>query len=145
MIGLINYFLFVTILFLSAKNNIFLFNLLSIYLLFSRLTKKMWTFLGIASFTYLYKKSDTVLTYAHKELLMAVALFLTVGLLLSYISFHGQKLRLSQVLHSPLSLLSFFPVINYLIPQNSTLGQDKAENGEKAEKMVRGFTWIHVC
>ncbi|XP_076006671.1 squalene monooxygenase [Genypterus blacodes] len=95
----------------------------------------MWTFLGIASFTYLYKKSDSVLSYAPKELVMAAALFLTVGLLLSYIRyFHGQKLRLSQVLHSPLSFLSFFPVINYFIPQSSTLGKDKAANGEKAEK-----------
>uniref|UniRef100_A0A8C4FCQ8 Squalene monooxygenase n=1 Tax=Dicentrarchus labrax TaxID=13489 RepID=A0A8C4FCQ8_DICLA len=81
----------------------------------------MWTFLGIASFTYLYKKSNTVLTLAHKELLMVAALFLTVGLLLSYIRyFHGQKVRVSQVFHLPLSLLSFLPVINHFIPQTST-------------------------
>lgn len=90
--------------------------------------KKMWTFLGIASFTYLYKKSNTVLTFAHKELLMAGALFLTVGLLLSYVRyFHGQKLRVSQVFHLPLSLLSFVPVINHFIPQTSTQRSEKVE------------------
>lgn len=97
----------------------------------------MWTFLGIASFTYLYKKSDTVLTFAHKELVMAAALFLTVGLLLSYVRyFHGQKLRLSQVFNLPLSLLSYVPVINNLIPQTSARRSEKAANNYK---QVRSF------
>lgn len=102
----------------------------------------MWTFLGIASFTYLYKKSNTVLSYAHKELLMAAALFLTVSLLLSYVRyFHMQKLRVSQVLHLPLSLLSFLPVINNLIPQTSTQRSEKAEN---SCTQVRKLVWLHV-
>ncbi|XP_040900643.1 squalene monooxygenase [Toxotes jaculatrix] len=98
----------------------------------------MWTFLGIASFTYLYKKSNTVLTLAHKELVMAAALFLTVGLLLSYIRyFHGQKLRLSQVFDLPLSLLSFVPVINHVIPQTSTQSRDEAGNDSKKSRRTR--------
>jgi len=105
----------------------------------------MWTFLGIASFTYLYKKSSTVLSYAHKELLMAAALFLTVGLLLSYVSYF-HKLRVSQVLHLPLRFLSFVPVINNLIPQTLTQRTQEAENsckkvsncfGEKLKTRVR--------
>lgn len=89
----------------------------------------MWTFLGIASFTYLYKKSDILLSLAHKELVLAAALFLTVGLLLSYIRyFDGHGLRLSQVFHLPLGLLSFVPVINHLIPQTSAQRSEKAEN-----------------
>ncbi|TNN72913.1 Squalene monooxygenase [Liparis tanakae] len=80
----------------------------------------MWTFLGIASFTYLYKKSSTVLSYAHKELLMAAALFLTVGLLLSYVSF-----------------LSFVPVINNLIPQTLTQRTQEAENSCKKSRRTR--------
>ncbi|XP_044064522.1 squalene monooxygenase [Siniperca chuatsi] len=98
----------------------------------------MWTFLGIASFTYLYKKSSTDLTLAHREFVMAAALFLTVGLLLSYIRyFHGQKLRVSQVFHLPLSLLSFLPVINHLIPQTSTQRSEKAENNSKKSRRTR--------
>ncbi|XP_071374789.1 squalene monooxygenase isoform X2 [Centroberyx affinis] len=94
----------------------------------------MWTFLGIASFTYLYKKSSSVFTYAHKELVMAAALFLTVGLLLSYIRyFHGQRLRVSQVFNLPLSLLSSLPVINHFIPQTSTLSHRNAEKNRKKE------------
>ncbi|KAG7476181.1 squalene monooxygenase [Solea senegalensis] len=80
----------------------------------------MWTFLGIASFTYLYKKSDTVWSFAHRELLVAAVLFLTAGLLLSYIRYRQEhKLRLRQLLTFPLSLLSFVPVINHFIPQTS--------------------------
>ncbi|XP_037641852.1 squalene monooxygenase [Sebastes umbrosus] len=98
----------------------------------------MWTFLGIASFTYLYKKSSSILTLDHRELVMAAALFLTVGLLLSYIRyFHIQKLRVSQVFHLPLSLLSFLPVIKHLIPQTSTQRSDKAENNCKKSRRTR--------
>uniref|UniRef100_A0A8C3AFI9 Squalene monooxygenase n=1 Tax=Cyclopterus lumpus TaxID=8103 RepID=A0A8C3AFI9_CYCLU len=96
----------------------------------------MWAFLGIASFTYLYKKSNTVLTYAHKELLMAAALFLTVGLLLSYVRYF-HSLRVSQVLHLPLSLLSFVPVINNFIPQTSTQRSQETENSCKKSRRTR--------
>ncbi|KAM7420222.1 hypothetical protein PAMA_014764 [Pampus argenteus] len=98
----------------------------------------MWTFLGIASFTYLYKKSHSVLTFSHKELLMAAALFLTAGLLLSYVRYyHGQKLRGSQVLSLPLSLLSFLPVINHFIPQTSTQRSKKAVDDSKKSRRTR--------
>uniref|UniRef100_A0A669DBH8 Squalene monooxygenase n=1 Tax=Oreochromis niloticus TaxID=8128 RepID=A0A669DBH8_ORENI len=81
----------------------------------------MWTFLGIASFTYLYKKSNMVLSFAQRDLAMVAALFFTAGLLLSYIAyFHGQKLRVSRVLNFFLSSLSLLPVINHLIPQTKT-------------------------
>ncbi|XP_076592307.1 squalene monooxygenase [Chaetodon auriga] len=98
----------------------------------------MWTFLGIASFTYFYKKSDTVLTLAPKELAMAAALLLTVGLLLSYIRyFHDQQQRVSQVFHLPLSLLSFLPVIKQFIPQTSSQSSEKAENHSKQSRRTR--------
>ncbi|KAM4865276.1 squalene monooxygenase [Thomomys bottae] len=44
----------------------------------------MWTFLGIATFTYVYKKCGDVVTLANKELLLCVLVFLTLGLVLSY-------------------------------------------------------------
>lgn len=43
----------------------------------------MWTFLGIATFTYFYKKCGDV-TLANKELLLCVLVFLSLGLVLSY-------------------------------------------------------------
>ncbi|XP_077384299.1 squalene monooxygenase [Festucalex cinctus] len=89
----------------------------------------MWTFLGLASFTYLYKKSGAVWTLAQRELLTALVLFLSVGLLLSYFRyFHGHKLRISQVLSSPLSLLSLLPVVNHLIPKSSSQTRHNAGN-----------------
>ncbi|XP_069558238.1 squalene monooxygenase [Brachyistius frenatus] len=95
----------------------------------------MWIFLGIASFTYLYKKSNTLLTLVHKELVMAAALFLTAGLLFSYIKyFHGQKLQISRVLHLPLSLVSSLPVINHLIPQTATQRSEKSDRSSKKSR-----------
>ncbi|XP_006830764.1 PREDICTED: squalene monooxygenase [Chrysochloris asiatica] len=44
----------------------------------------MWTFLGIATFTYVYKKCGDLVTLANKELLLGGLLFLSLGLLLSY-------------------------------------------------------------
>nr|XP_004661401.1 squalene monooxygenase isoform X1 [Jaculus jaculus] len=43
----------------------------------------MWTFLGIATFTYFYKKCGDF-TLANKELLLCVVVFLSLGLVLSY-------------------------------------------------------------
>lgn len=85
--------------------------------------------MGIASFTYLYKKCDTVFAYAHKEFVMAAVVSLTVVMLLSYIRyFHGQTLKVSQVLHLPMELLSALPLINKFIPQTSTLSHSNTES-----------------
>lgn len=46
--------------------------------------RSMWTFLGIATFTYVYKKCDLLLGYAHPEVLLAAGVFCSLGLLLSY-------------------------------------------------------------
>uniref|UniRef100_A0A3B3THR4 Squalene monooxygenase n=1 Tax=Paramormyrops kingsleyae TaxID=1676925 RepID=A0A3B3THR4_9TELE len=46
----------------------------------------MWTFLGIASFTYVYKKYDA---YVHKELVVATLLLLAAGLSLSCVRYRG--------------------------------------------------------
>ncbi|KAF3840194.1 hypothetical protein F7725_018911 [Dissostichus mawsoni] len=95
----------------------------------------MWTFLGIASLTYLYKKSNTVLSYAHKDLVMAAALFLAVGLLLAYVRyFHSHTLRVSQVLHFPLRLLSCVPLINHVVPQTSTQQRESRKQLKKGKK-----------
>lgn len=44
----------------------------------------MWTFLGLATFTYFYKKCGDIITLANKELLLCVLVFLSLGLVLSY-------------------------------------------------------------
>ncbi|XP_062935723.1 squalene monooxygenase isoform X1 [Cynocephalus volans] len=44
----------------------------------------MWTFLGIATFTYFYKKCGDFMTLANKEVLLCVLVFLSLGLVLSY-------------------------------------------------------------
>nr|XP_056710381.1 squalene monooxygenase [Euleptes europaea] len=44
----------------------------------------MWTFLGIASFVYVYKKCGDLMSYANKEVLISMLVFFSLGLLLSY-------------------------------------------------------------
>ncbi|KAM8811445.1 ERG1 monooxygenase, partial [Eudromia elegans] len=54
----------------------------------------MWTFLGIASFIYVYKKCGDLMTYANKEVLLSVLVFFSLGLLLSHrYRFRGPKQR----------------------------------------------------
>ncbi|CAJ0967236.1 unnamed protein product [Ranitomeya imitator] len=50
----------------------------------------MWTFLGVATFTYVYKKCDELLSAPRLELLLAVLGGCTVGLLLSSIRYRGR-------------------------------------------------------
>lgn len=90
----------------------------------------MWTFLGIASFTYVYKKFDTVLTLAPREVAMAAVLFVTAGLLLTYIGYF-YEFRLSQVVHVPLSILSSLPVIKHVVPRS------RSSDTENRYKKVR--------
>lgn len=87
----------------------------------------MWTFLGIVSFTYLYKKFDTFLTSAPLELVLAAALCLTAGLLLSYIRYF-HEFRLLQVLRFPLSLLASIPVFKHVVPGILTRSKENRYN-----------------
>ncbi|KAM6967773.1 squalene monooxygenase [Aplochiton taeniatus] len=92
----------------------------------------MWTFLGIATFTYVYKKCDAVFTYAHKELIMAATVFVIVGMLVSYLRyFHGQTLKVSKVFYLPLELLRSLPFINKYIPQCSNFNHKSADGNSK--------------
>ncbi|XP_059920724.1 squalene monooxygenase [Gadus macrocephalus] len=88
----------------------------------------MWTFLGIASFTYIYKKCGAVLDYAHKELAIAIALSLFFGLVLLYTRYNKKKtLRLSRVLDLPLDFLSSLPLISNFIPKSSKVKDSNEE------------------
>ncbi|XP_024124166.1 squalene monooxygenase [Oryzias melastigma] len=101
----------------------------------------MWTFLGVATFTYLYKKSSSVLSYIPKEVVMITAVFVAAGLLLCYVRFfHGQKLTVFQVVHLPFSALSFLPLVNHLVPEKASQRTNKAENGRKKSKRRRAET-----
>ncbi|XP_020652178.3 squalene monooxygenase [Pogona vitticeps] len=53
----------------------------------------MWTFLGIASFIYIYKKCGDLLNYANKEVLISMLVFFSLGLLLSYLYRSQRKHR----------------------------------------------------
>ncbi|XP_030226169.1 squalene monooxygenase [Gadus morhua] len=88
----------------------------------------MWTFLGIASFTYIYKKCGAVLDYAHKELAIAIALSLFFGLVLLYTRYNKKKtLRLSRFLDLPLDFLSSLPLISNFIPKSSKVKDSNEE------------------
>ncbi|KAJ7985598.1 hypothetical protein DPEC_G00353730 [Dallia pectoralis] len=77
----------------------------------------MWTFLGIASFTYIYKKCDAFLEY--KEIVLAAVVFLAVGMMLSFARYlHKQTtFKVPQVLKLPLDFLSSLPIVNRCLPK----------------------------
>ncbi|XP_068528741.1 squalene monooxygenase [Anas acuta] len=76
----------------------------------------MWTFLGIASFIYVYKKCGDLLSYANKELLLSAFLFFSLGLLLSYrYHFGGPRQQQRQKSHPGMlsDLLSALPLVGF--------------------------------
>ncbi|XP_059424393.1 squalene monooxygenase-like [Carassius carassius] len=80
----------------------------------------MWTFLGIASFTYIYKKFDALVSNASRELLVAAVLCVSVGLMITCLGFRGQTLKAPQFLLMPLKLLTTFPPTKKLFSKSST-------------------------
>ncbi|KTG39894.1 hypothetical protein cypCar_00013946 [Cyprinus carpio] len=80
----------------------------------------MWTFLGIASFTYIYKKCDALVSDAPRELIVAAVLCVSVGLMITCIGFRGQTLKAPQFLLKPLKLLTTFPPTKKLFSKSST-------------------------
>uniref|UniRef100_A0A672S419 Squalene monooxygenase n=1 Tax=Sinocyclocheilus grahami TaxID=75366 RepID=A0A672S419_SINGR len=81
----------------------------------------MWTFLGIASFTYIYKKCDALVSRAPSALSVAAVLCVSVGLMITCLGFR-QTLKAPQFLLMPLKLLTnvTFPPTKKLFSKSST-------------------------
>lgn len=99
----------------------------------------MWTFLGVATFTYLYKKSSVVLALTHTELVLVVVLVFGAGLLLSYFSFYHRP-SVSHLVSLPFHFLSLLPLFNHLLPQTAARTSRNTENF----KRVRNQTLLFI-
>ncbi|KAJ7401383.1 Squalene monooxygenase [Pitangus sulphuratus] len=100
----------------------------------------MWTFLGIASFIYVYKKCGDLMSYANKEVLLSVLVFFSLGLLLSYrYHFRGPRQRQQQKQKSHLGMLSdvlsALPLVGFFwakpTPGSQQVEQPKSRKGKK--------------
>ncbi|KAK1172489.1 squalene monooxygenase [Acipenser oxyrinchus oxyrinchus] len=81
----------------------------------------MWAFLGIATFTYIYKKCDAVISYANKEVLLTVTVFFTLGSVLSYCRYrYGQTQHKPSHLGLVLQLISALPLAGFFFSKSST-------------------------
>ncbi|XP_072908924.1 squalene monooxygenase isoform X2 [Hemitrygon akajei] len=101
----------------------------------------MWIFLGIATFTYVYKKCDDLLdaSYANKEVLGALLLFFSLGLLLScrcrYRQRKGQKQPSN--LGFLYQLLSFLPLASSF---NGSADSDSTEQDQARQHKKTNIT-----
>lgn len=92
----------------------------------------MWTLLGIASFTYMYKKCDAVLSFAHKEIVLAAVSFICVGLILTYAKYrYGQSIKVPHMLRLPLEILSALPLTNRFISKPSIINYRTSTGSSK--------------
>ncbi|NXS35501.1 ERG1 monooxygenase, partial [Pomatostomus ruficeps] len=100
----------------------------------------MWTFLGIASFIYVYKKCGDLMTYANKEVLLSVLVFFSLGLVLSYrYHFRGPRQRQQQKQKSHLGVLSdvlsTLPLVGFFwakpTPGSQQVEQPKSRKGRR--------------
>ncbi|XP_012678585.1 squalene monooxygenase [Clupea harengus] len=95
----------------------------------------MWTFLGIASFTYMYKKCDAVMDFAHKEIALVAVAFIFVGLLLTFARYrYWQSMKVPRIIRLPLEILSSLPVTNKLFskPSQPSHCRNSAGSSKKA-------------
>lgn len=97
----------------------------------------MWTFLGIASFTYVYKKYDALMSSAHVELIAAAVVGLSVGLIIACLGLRGQSLGVSHLFQLPLRLLTTFPLTQKLVSTSNT------KNSDRTSKKVRYCAFSH--
>lgn len=109
----------------------------------------MWTFLGIASFIYVYKKCGDLMTYANKEVLLSVLVFFSLGLLLSYrYRFRGPKQRQQQQQQKTRSgmlsdVLSALPLVGFFWAK-PTPGSQQVEQ-PKSRKVGLIQMWLVGC
>lgn len=111
-------------------------------------TLMMWTFLGIASFIYVYKKCGDLMTYANKEVLLSVLVFFSLGLVLSYrYHFRGPRQRQQQKQKSHLGMLSdvlsALPLVGFFWAK-PTGGSQQVEQ-PKSRKVSSIQTWHMGC
>ncbi|XP_055965168.1 squalene monooxygenase [Sorex fumeus] len=96
----------------------------------------MWTFLGIATFTYFYKKCGDVVTLANKELLLCVLLFLSLGLVLSYRCRHRPGTLHSGGSHFAVfsHVLSALPLIGFLWDKPPAASENQEQLGSRRRR-----------
>ncbi|XP_043930154.1 squalene monooxygenase [Protopterus annectens] len=106
----------------------------------------MWTFLGVATFTYIYKRSDDLMSYANRDVLLAVVVFLSVGLLLSYGYRHGQNKQKRSKLGLLSEIFSLLPFTGFLFSeQTSKSNENEVDNSRKTlHKKTHSPSFSHV-
>ncbi|XP_005143908.2 squalene monooxygenase [Melopsittacus undulatus] len=104
----------------------------------------MWTFLGIASFIYVYKKCGDLMTYANKEVLLYMLVFFSLGLLLSYrYRFRGAKQQQQKTHLGMLSdVLATLPLVGFFWAK-PTAGSQQVEQ-PKSRKGKRDINFSEV-
>ncbi|KAB1258226.1 Squalene monooxygenase [Camelus dromedarius] len=96
----------------------------------------MWTFLGIATFTYFYKKCGDFVSLANKELLLCMLVFLSLGLVLSYRcrsrswALPGRRQSGSQFAVFS-DILSALPFIGFFWAKSPTGSENKEQLGSR--------------
>lgn len=103
----------------------------------------MWTFLGIASFTYVYKKCDVFVFL----LARTAVVFLAVGAILTFFRYRG--LKTPQILQLPLEIFSILPFTNKIIhkldiyQRNNAAGANK-EGGIRRKRVRTDEEAVHA-
>lgn len=102
----------------------------------------MWTFLGIASFIYVYKKCGDLLSYANKEMLISTLVFFSLGLMLSYwYRSWGPQPQNKQQPHCGMfsNFLAALPFVGFFWTKSHA---DSTEKLQPKIKRVCYFIWI---
>lgn len=110
------------------------------------MTLMMWTFLGIASFIYVYKKCGDLMSYANKEVLLSVLVFFSLGLVLSYrYHFRGPRQQQKQKSHLGVlsDVLSALPLVGFFWAKPAPGSQQVEQPKSRKVRWIQ--TWHMGC
>ncbi|XP_062386132.1 squalene monooxygenase-like [Sardina pilchardus] len=90
----------------------------------------MWAFLGLFSFTYVYKKFDAILSLTHKDIVFGLCVFFAIVLALLLVAYYyGQIQKIPSLFRTVVDIVSSLPLAHIVfskspIPEECCRGED---------------------
>ena len=79
----------------------------------------MWAFLGIFSFTYVYKKFDAILSLTHKDIVFGLCVFVATVLVLLLVAYrYGQIQKLPLLFRTVVDIVSSLPLAHIVFTKS---------------------------
>lgn len=102
----------------------------------------MWAFLGIFSFTYVYKKFDAILSLTHKDIVFGLGVFFATVLALLLVAYrYGQIQKIPLLFRTVVDIVSSLPLA-HIVFSKSPIPEECCQREDSCVKV--GYTGIFL-